>query len=169
MQLTSTLASRVDGRLDRDADARASGLIINTCGWIDASGYDVLLHCIEVFAIDVILVMGHDKLFSKFTSDASDHITVVKLPKSGGVVERVSIRHWRLLLNAIRCHRFVSNCRSSLSSLLGRNYSQQVQEIQDPRVLLRPSSAYLHTTVIRAIQISGTEQFVLSCTARSPS
>ena len=35
MQLASTLASRVDGRLDRDADARASGLIINMCGWIE--------------------------------------------------------------------------------------------------------------------------------------
>ncbi len=112
MQLTSTLASRVDGRLDRDADARASGLIINTCGWIDASGYDVLLHCIEAFAIDVILVMGHDKLFSKFTSDASDHITVVKLPKSGGVVERVSIRDTRFFLILICKHRCVSNLTS---------------------------------------------------------
>ena len=90
MQLSTTLASRVDGRLDRDADARASGLIINTCGWIDATGYDVLLHCIEAFAIDVILVMGHDKLFSKISADAAEHISVVKLPKSGGVVERVS-------------------------------------------------------------------------------
>ena len=91
MQLSTTLASRVDGRFDRDADARASGLIINTCGWIDATGYDVLLHCIEAFAIDVILVMGHDKLFSKISADAAEHISVVKLPKSGGVVERVSL------------------------------------------------------------------------------
>ena len=91
MQLSTTLASRVDGRLDRDADARASGLIINTCGWIDATGYDVLLHCIEAFAIDVILVMGHDKLFSKISADAAEHISVVKLPKSGGVVERVRL------------------------------------------------------------------------------
>jgi polyribonucleotide 5'-hydroxyl-kinase len=89
MQLTSTLATRVDGRLDRDSDTRASGLIINTCGWIDATGYDLLMHCISAFAVDVVLVMGHDKLFSKITADAADHVTVVKLPKSGGVVERV--------------------------------------------------------------------------------
>ena len=111
MQLSTTLASRVDGRLDRDADARASGLIINTCGWIDATGYDVLLHCIEAFAIDVILVMGHDKLFSKITADAAEHISVVKLPKSGGVVERVRfyvtsfISSWFSILSQTLDHR----------------------------------------------------------------
>jgi polyribonucleotide 5'-hydroxyl-kinase len=44
----------------------------------------------EAFHIDVVLVMGHDKLYSKFSSDVAEHVTVVKLPKSGGVVDRVS-------------------------------------------------------------------------------
>jgi polyribonucleotide 5'-hydroxyl-kinase len=88
--LVSLLAGRVDGRLERDADARASGVIINTAGWGDQAGYDVLLQCIQAFSVDVVLVMGHDKLYSKFSTDVGDHVTVVKLPKSGGVVERVS-------------------------------------------------------------------------------
>lgn len=88
-QLVTTLASRIDGRLERDADARASGIIINTTGWVDSSGYDVLLHCMKAFAVDVVLVMGHDKLYSKFSSTVAEHVTVVKLPKSGGVVEKV--------------------------------------------------------------------------------
>jgi polyribonucleotide 5'-hydroxyl-kinase len=87
--LVSLLAGRVDGRLERDADARASGVIINTAGWGDQAGYDVLLQCIQAFSVDVVLVMGHDKLYSKFSTDVGDHVTVVKLPKSGGVVERV--------------------------------------------------------------------------------
>jgi hypothetical protein len=77
-------------RLERDVDARASGIIINTSGSIDSPGYDVLRHCMDAFHIDVVLVMGHDKLYSKFSSDVAEHITVVKLPKSGGVVDRVS-------------------------------------------------------------------------------
>ena len=87
--LVSLLAGRVDGRLERDADARASGVIINTAGWGDQAGYDVLLQCIQAFSVDVVLVMGHDKLYSKFSTDVGDHVTDVKLPKSGGVVERV--------------------------------------------------------------------------------
>lgn len=88
--LVSLLAARVDSRLDRDADARASGILINTAGWGDQAGYDILLQCILAFSVDVVLVMGHDKLYSKFSADVGDHVTVVKLPKSGGVVERVS-------------------------------------------------------------------------------
>ena len=71
-------------------DARASGIIVNTTGWGDAASYYVLLQCIRAFSADVVLVMGHDKLNSKFSSDVGEHVTVVKLPKSGGVVERVS-------------------------------------------------------------------------------
>ena len=89
-QLVQTLASRIDSRLDKDVDARASGIIINTTAWNDAASYDVLLQCIQAFSVDVVLVMGHDKLYSKFSTDVGDHVTVVKLPKSGGVVERVS-------------------------------------------------------------------------------
>lgn len=90
LQLVQTLALRIDGRLDRDVDARASGIIINTTAWSDAGSYDILLQCIEAFSVDVILVLGHDKLYSKFSTDVGDHVTVVKLPKSGGVVDRVS-------------------------------------------------------------------------------
>jgi mRNA cleavage and polyadenylation factor CLP1 P-loop len=89
-QLVFLLASRIDSRLERDADARASGIIINTSGWNDQAGYDILLQCVQAFSVDVVLVMGHDKLYSKFSADVGDHVTVVKLPKSGGVVERVS-------------------------------------------------------------------------------
>ena len=90
-QLVQTLALRIDSRLDKDVDARASGIIINTTAWNDAASYDVLLQCIQAFSVDVVLVMGHDKLYSKFSTDVGDHVTVVKLPKSGGVVERVRI------------------------------------------------------------------------------
>jgi polyribonucleotide 5'-hydroxyl-kinase len=101
--LVSTLASRVAGRLDCDPESRSSGLIINTCGWTDSAGYEVLLHCMAAFNVNVVLVMGHDKLYAKLISDTTDNVTVVKLPKSGGIVERV---HLCIYLNAI-----LSDCR----------------------------------------------------------
>ena len=89
MELVTNLASRIDDRLERDLDSKSSGVVINTCGWTENMGYDILFHCIKVFHVDVVLVMGHDKIFSKLCKDISDDIVVVKLPKSGGVVERV--------------------------------------------------------------------------------
>jgi len=95
--LVTNLASKVNARLERDCDARASGIIVNTSGWVDGVGYDVLLHCINAFLIDVVLVMSSDKLYSSLVTslDANSptgksSVTVVKLPRSGGVVSRVS-------------------------------------------------------------------------------
>jgi polyribonucleotide 5'-hydroxyl-kinase len=83
------MANKVQARLSRDTDARASGLVINTCGWIDGGGYELIQHCMQAFAVDVVLVMGHDKLYSKISAEAGEGVVVVKLPRSGGVVERV--------------------------------------------------------------------------------
>ena len=46
--LVSHLALKIRARFDRDAEARASGIIVNTCGWIDGPGFDVLVHCVQV-------------------------------------------------------------------------------------------------------------------------
>jgi hypothetical protein len=59
--------------------------------------------------------MGHDKLYSKFSADVGDHVTVVKLPKSGGVVERVSLSSL-LPLILLTYHSF--------TCYTGKNYSQ---------------------------------------------
>ena len=86
-----------------DVDTRASGLIINTCGWIEDTGYKLLLHAVSAFRVNVILVMGHDRLYSMLqthyqkikTGDETSSTTtnpaspkVIKLPRSGGVVSR---------------------------------------------------------------------------------
>ena len=89
--LVSTLSSKVMARLDKDVDARASGIIINTCGWVDGEGYNLILHCIQEFNVDVVLVMDQDKLYSSLSSHLAakgDNVTVVMLPRSGGVVTR---------------------------------------------------------------------------------
>lgn len=91
--LTTIIADRVKRRLEKDLDAKASGVIINTCGWVDGAGYDAILHCAKAFEVDVLLVMGQDKLYSTLHSALSTggKVIVVKLPRSGGVVTRVSV------------------------------------------------------------------------------
>jgi polyribonucleotide 5'-hydroxyl-kinase len=92
------LATSVEHRLDRDQDAKTAGLIVNTNGWVDGGGFDVLLHCIKVLAINVILVMSHDKLYSSLLATmqnipGSKETVIVKLPRSGGIINRVCMKY----------------------------------------------------------------------------
>lgn len=67
---------------------RASGLVVNTNGWIqDVEGYPLLLHTIKALQISVILVMGHDRLYSMLRK-IEHGPKVIKVPRSGGVVSR---------------------------------------------------------------------------------
>lgn len=110
--MVSMLANQVDKRLAKDEDANASGVIINTFGWVEGAGLDILQHCIKVFGVDIVLVMNHDKLFSHLTSTldgVGTRTIVVKLPSSGGLVTRVCI----LFLYSLCIH-----CRLILISVL---------------------------------------------------
>lgn len=51
------------------ASARASGCIINTAGWVEDLGYQLVLSSIKALEADVVLVLGHDKLYNKLRQD----------------------------------------------------------------------------------------------------
>ena len=61
-KLYSFLAQKLAGVVDEygraNAHARASGVVINTMGWVDGLGYDLVLSTIRAFAADVVLVLG---------------------------------------------------------------------------------------------------------------
>ncbi|KAL3936288.1 MAG: hypothetical protein SGBAC_008370 [Bacillariaceae sp.] len=91
------LAQNVNQRLAQDENAQSSGIIVNTNGWIQDEGYKLLLHVAEAMEISVILILGHDRLYSMMNShykkmvqkDATATVPkVLKLPRSGGVVSR---------------------------------------------------------------------------------
>jgi polyribonucleotide 5'-hydroxyl-kinase len=87
----SALGRKIDQRLKQDDWARSSGLIVNTNGWIQDEGFNLLLHTVKALHITVVLVLGHDRLFSMMKSAVSKEnasIKVIKVPRSGGVVSR---------------------------------------------------------------------------------
>ena len=87
----TALASKIQQRAKEDAHERASGMIVNTSGSMQADGLDLLLHAIHALSITVVLVMGHDRLYSMLKSKVdTDAIKLIKLPRSGGVVSRES-------------------------------------------------------------------------------
>lgn len=58
------LGSLINNRTSHDIDMNASGIIVNTSGMIEDVGYQYLLHAIDEFNINVVLVLGHDRLYS---------------------------------------------------------------------------------------------------------
>jgi polyribonucleotide 5'-hydroxyl-kinase len=105
-ELGKCIDERNDGSESHVVDARSSGIIVNGCGWIDDEGYKIMLHTVKALKINVVLVMGHDRLYSMLNShynklrDAEDVDMestssnamiipkVIKLPRSGGIVSR---------------------------------------------------------------------------------
>jgi polyribonucleotide 5'-hydroxyl-kinase len=106
------LGSLINTRLSYDVDMNASGIIVNTSGTIEDVGYQYLLHAIDEFNINVVLVLGHDRLYSMLGTHFKNKLgtnndndmdmatapvvsaapppKLIKLPRSGGVSERDS-------------------------------------------------------------------------------
>lgn len=91
----SALGEKVNQRLQTDDWSRSSGIVVNTNGWIQDEGYQLLLHTVQALSIDIVLVMGHDRLYSMMkqalVSNAGPGVSpikVIKVPRSGGVVSR---------------------------------------------------------------------------------
>eukprot|EP01023_Acetabularia_acetabulum_P032409 TRINITY_DN30261_c0_g1_i2.p1 TRINITY_DN30261_c0_g1~~TRINITY_DN30261_c0_g1_i2.p1 ORF type:complete len:430 (+),score=60.49 TRINITY_DN30261_c0_g1_i2:113-1402(+) len=86
--LVQRMGSLLINRAQEAKEAAASGMFINTMGWIDGTGYNLLLNAIKALKVDVVLVMGHDRLYSQLEQELTQQINVVKIPRSGGVVQR---------------------------------------------------------------------------------
>lgn len=92
--LVERLAALLDARAESDPAVRAAGMIINSMGWIESLGYELLLHSIRALRADVVLVVGQERLYNQLHTELSSStsstkvISVVKLSKSGGVVTR---------------------------------------------------------------------------------
>ena len=52
-----------------NAEVRAAGMVVNTMGWVDGLGYELLLHAIGALRADVVLVVGQDRLFSQLSAE----------------------------------------------------------------------------------------------------
>ncbi|XP_071749397.1 protein CLP1 homolog isoform X2 [Lepeophtheirus salmonis] len=86
--LVSKLSQVVRQRLDSNKKADASGIIINTCGWIRGEGYDLIKHIAKAFEVDVITVLDQERVYNDLKKDMPDFVKIMLQPKSGGVVNR---------------------------------------------------------------------------------
>lgn len=113
------LANAVNQRMNNDAEVNASGFVLNTCGWVEGLGYRLLEHAIQVFRVDVILVLGQDRLYSELKRGCtSNDIAIVKLDRSGGVVPRNKMLRRLDRMKRIREYFYGSKCIETGANLL---------------------------------------------------
>ncbi|CAH9050231.1 unnamed protein product [Cuscuta europaea] len=88
--IVKELAKTLEKQFAGNAESQSAGMVINTMGWIEGVGYELLLHAIDTFNATVVLVLGQEKLWSMLNNVLKNkpNVDVVKLQRSGGVVSR---------------------------------------------------------------------------------
>ncbi|KAJ3780149.1 Pre-mRNA cleavage complex II protein Clp1-domain-containing protein [Lentinula aff. detonsa] len=94
-RLIRNLGINVQEKFDQDPEGYTAGIIVDTpSSFASSSGLGVNDHrqkliraCIDAFRINIILVVGHEKLNVEMQRSYGSLLTVLKIPKSGGVVE----------------------------------------------------------------------------------
>ncbi|EEB06738.1 mRNA cleavage and polyadenylation specificity factor complex subunit [Schizosaccharomyces japonicus yFS275] len=148
----SRLAITVASRMSQNDDARRSGLLIDTPGMVDSEkGYNILHSILTDFRVNVCLVLGSERLYSAIKRKYNDAhwLKVLKIPKSGGCVDRSSewIQHWQA---ACVKQYFYGDYRMPLSPL---SIVLDAQEVVVYRVL--EASAHLMRSSVLPLGMGG--------------
>ncbi|KAI0231954.1 Cleavage polyadenylation factor subunit clp1 [Massospora cicadina] len=97
------LGEMLKRRLEVDKDLKSSGCIIDTCGLADDVGFKLHMHTIEALDVDAVLVVGHERLYSDLVrANKGSKVTILRLAKSGGVVNRDPALMRHLQMKSIR-------------------------------------------------------------------
>lgn len=96
--LVTRMALAVTSRLEEDTASKQAGFIIDSCGSISQGKngvYDNIEHIVSEFSVNVLITLGSERLYSdlsrKFATrspDPTDIVSVLRLDKSGGCVDR---------------------------------------------------------------------------------
>ncbi|KAI5124303.1 hypothetical protein M0805_008911 [Coniferiporia weirii] len=94
-RIIRNLGENVNSRHDGNPLEKSSGVIVDTpssfatgvAGAPSDKKYALVKACVDAFQINVILVIGHEKLNVEMQRMFGSTISVVKVPKSGGVVD----------------------------------------------------------------------------------
>ncbi|KAL0372195.1 UNVERIFIED_CONTAM: protein CLP1 [Sesamum calycinum] len=141
--LVKELAQILERQFAGNVESRAAGMVINTMGWIEGVGYELLLHAIDTFNATVVLVLGQEKLWSMLRDVLKNkaNVDVVKLQKSGGVVSRNA--KVRQKARAYRIREYFYGLANDLSRILTLQISvicTSTESVVDHRPTFCPAS-----------------------------
>lgn len=83
--IMTRLASAIHKKMEKDPHSKHSGVIVNSCGWIEGLGFEFLLHAVQAFQIDVVIALDSEKLYydlktaidTKLTSNNDGELLIV--------------------------------------------------------------------------------------------
>ncbi len=141
--LIERLAAAVQSKLGaEDGPLKTAGCIINASSVLaESAGQEHLHHIITHFAVSVVLVIGNERLYSELHRTYGDRLALIKLAKSGGVVNRD--RQARRVQENLRIRQYFYGS-SPLSELSPHSSTVSFMEIAVRKVgegSLAPSSA----------------------------
>ncbi|KAI1783997.1 hypothetical protein LXA43DRAFT_1044507 [Ganoderma leucocontextum] len=145
-RLIRNLGENIRDRYESDADGRCSGLIVDTPSSFAASsgtGSDHRLNmikaCVDAFHINVILVVGHEKLNVEMQRTYGNRMAVLKIAKSGGVVEVDAAYRERIHKYQVHTY-FYGYVIEPPPGLSSRAYVQAGEQTPDQTMHLSPLS-----------------------------
>ncbi|KAF8660609.1 hypothetical protein AX16_001588 [Volvariella volvacea WC 439] len=116
-RLIRNLGNYIEERWDNDTESSVGGLVVDTpssfaattTGTTTEQRQKLIKACVDAFKINVVLVIGHEKLNAEMQKNYGSMLTVVKIPKSGGVVELDHSYRHRVHHNQIQAYFYGHN------------------------------------------------------------
>ncbi|EPS40034.1 hypothetical protein H072_6144 [Dactylellina haptotyla CBS 200.50] len=89
-KLVTRMSVAVNSRLEEDIESKNTGLIIDTPSFENQANGDLISYIVAEFSVTAIAVLGSERLYNTMLKSfaTSPGVTVVKLPTSGGCVDR---------------------------------------------------------------------------------
>uniref|UniRef100_A0AC35UCA1 Protein CLP1 homolog n=1 Tax=Rhabditophanes sp. KR3021 TaxID=114890 RepID=A0AC35UCA1_9BILA len=85
-----TLSDLVHRKSMSSNKINASGIIINTCGWVEGEGYESLKIAAQEFEVKSIVVVEHERLYHRLKRDIPAFVNIQSVEKSSGIEARNS-------------------------------------------------------------------------------
>ncbi|PIL24408.1 hypothetical protein GSI_14162 [Ganoderma sinense ZZ0214-1] len=146
-RLIRNLGENIRDRYEGDTAGRCSGLIVDTPASFAASsgtGGDhrltMIKACVDTFQINVILVVGHEKLNVEMQRTYGNRMAVLKIAKSGGVVELDAAYRERIHKYQLHTY-FYGHVIEPPVGITSRGYVQAGEQTPDQTMHLSPLSA----------------------------
>ncbi|TBU35506.1 hypothetical protein BD311DRAFT_772602 [Dichomitus squalens] len=146
-RLIRNLGENIRDRYENDAEGRCAGLIVDTPSSFAASSSSSNDHrltmikaCVDAFQINVILVVGHEKLNVEMQRTYGNRMAVLKIAKSGGVVELDAAYRERVHKYQLHTY-FYGHVMQPPPGLPSKAYVQGGEQTPDQTMHLSPLSA----------------------------
>jgi polyribonucleotide 5'-hydroxyl-kinase len=101
-KMLDRLAVSIQRRVEKNTDSRNAGAVITMAPWIEGTATTTIYKVASTFKVDIVLVIGAERLYADLKSDNKFACTISKVNKSGGAVSRDKSLRAQLRTRSIR-------------------------------------------------------------------